>query len=133
MMNFYFDLNKEVIEGPSEFLGSLSNRMHVTKMIDRTTRNILQFLIRKYPPSKSKIIDTELSKQIVEVNRTFDLQNDILLNAGMSFVAEDQRDYTRSIKQWLNMLISETKAVYPTFKQIIKEIFTDGDNSLAGE
>lgn len=51
----------------------------------------------------------------------------------MSFAEEDQRDFTRSIKRWLNMVISETKTVYPSFKQVIKEIFTDGDSSLMGE
>lgn len=132
-MNFYLDLNREILSGPVDYLGSLTNRMHLTKLIDRTTRNILEFLIRKYPPSLTKLADTELANVIAGVNRTSDLQNDILRNAGMSFVAEDQRDFTYSIKLWLNKLITETKEFYPAFKTVIKSIFTDGDNSLMGE
>jgi len=107
--------------------------MNLTKLIDSTTRNIIGFLTCKYPPSKNKIVDTELANVISEVNRTFDLQNDILRNAGMNFAIDEQRDFTRSIKVWLNMIISESKRVFPLFKQVIKEIFTDGDNSLMGE
>jgi hypothetical protein len=32
--------------------------MSISKTIDQTTRNILDFLIRKYPPSRNKIVDT---------------------------------------------------------------------------
>lgn len=41
VMNFYFDINNEIIRGPAELLETLGSRMTISKTIDETTRNIL--------------------------------------------------------------------------------------------
>lgn len=52
---------------------------------------MLEFLIKKYPPSKHKILDTDLAKHVKEVNRITEVQYDILSNAGISFVGNSQK------------------------------------------
>ncbi len=100
--------------------------MAVTKSIDEATRNILDFLIKKYPPSKNKIVDTELANKIREVNRQSDLANDILRNSGMNFSDDTgKRDFTREIKLWINRLIEHTKVFYPRFKKQMTVLFTN--------
>lgn len=42
-------------------------------------------------------------------------------------------DFTQQIKIWINRLINQTKKVFPTFKQKVKEIFNGDQNSIDGE
>jgi hypothetical protein len=82
--------------------------------MDEALRNALEFLIKKYPPSKHKILDTELLKHIIPINKTNDAKYDILANAGMSFQANQTKsDFTSEIKIWINKIIMETKRKFP--------------------
>jgi hypothetical protein len=47
----------------------------------------------KYPQSRSKIIDTEISAKIQHVAKNLDPKYDMLANAGMKFQT-DKPDYT---------------------------------------
>jgi hypothetical protein len=39
-------------------------KMELLQETDSTLRSILEFMIKKYPPSKTKVLDTELAKII---------------------------------------------------------------------
>lgn len=103
-------------------------RIELLSVLDSSSRNALEFQIKKYPPSKHKILDTELLKYIAQVNRVGDLSYEMLSNAGMSFVGK-KADYTREIKLWVNRLIGETQRVFPEFKAKIKQIFIGRESS----
>lgn len=105
--------------------------MEIVAVMDQTFKNVLEFLIKKYPQSKHKVVDTDLSKYIVDVNRQFDPYYDLVRNSGVSFVdTTGKTDWTREIKVWINLLISETKKVFPIFKNKVKEIFVGRDGSI---
>lgn len=102
--------------------------------VDSSMRNVLEFLIQKYPPSKHKILDTDLAKHITEVKRTGDLHYEILRNAGFTFADDTGKvDFSREIKLWLNRLVEEVKRTYPTFRHRMKELFMGRENSIDGE
>jgi hypothetical protein len=51
----------------------------------------------------------------------------------MSFTDDTGKsDYTKEIKIWINRLINETKKVFPTFQNKVKEIFNGDQNSIDG-
>jgi hypothetical protein len=103
----------------------------MSSTIDVSFRNILEFLIKKYPPSKHKIVDTELAKYIKETKRQAELQYDILRNAGVTFADDTGKtDFSREIKLWLNKLITEVKRTYPKFKNSMKTLFMGPEGSL---
>lgn len=89
--------------------------MEITAELDKASRNVLEFLMSKYPPSRNKIVDTEISAKIKDVAKNFDPKYDMLVNAGMKFNM-DKFDYTFEIKKWVNKLIAETKDQFPLFK-----------------
>lgn len=102
----------------------------INTTIDSTLRTVLEFLIRKFPPSKHKIVDTELAKHIKEVKRHGEIQYEILKNAGVSFaIVKDKGNYFPEIKRWINQLISEVKRTYPSFRNAMKELFMGREGS----
>lgn len=53
-------------------------------MINIASKNCLQFLMNKYPPSRRKKVDTELSEKISDTNKEFSVPKyDMLVNAKM--------------------------------------------------
>lgn len=75
-------------------------------------------------------MDTEISKYITEIRNHTNLENDILRNAGMSFVDNTgKNDFTREIKVWINKLLSEVRRVFPKFKKDMQEMFRGYESS----
>ena len=69
----------------------------------------MKFLIYKYPPSRKKIVDTELSDRIVATKEYLVVENDMLKNAQMDLGLRDgQTNFDKDIKIWINKLIAET-------------------------
>jgi hypothetical protein len=102
-------------------------------MVDRQIRDILEYMLNKYQPSRKKIIDTDLISKVKEVKRHTDLAYDILLNARFDFGYEaGKADYSRDIKRWLNVLVIESKAQLPRFRKVFKHIFTNKEFSDGG-
>lgn len=111
-----------------------SARGEIFSNIDLSMRNILEFLIRKYPPSRHKIVDTELARDIREVKRHGDIKYDILRNAGVSFTDDTGKsDFSYDIKRWLNVLIEEVKRTYPSFHGEMKKLFAGKEMSVMEE
>jgi len=71
--------------------------------IDCSLRFQLDFLVHKYPPSRHKIVDTELGKHIPEMRRHTDIQYDMLRNAAVTFTTGCG---IKHIKLWLNKLVT---------------------------
>jgi hypothetical protein len=70
-------------------------KVEITAELDKSSRNILEFLISKYPPSRSKIIDTEISSRIKPMAKHMDPTYDMLTNSGMKFHGDSNKhDYT---------------------------------------
>jgi hypothetical protein len=133
VMDFSVRIDKRIKENAkrSQFVLQHETRMEIVAVMDQTFKNVLEFLIKKYPQSKHKVVDTDLSKYIVDVNRQFDPYYDLVRNSGVSFVdTTGKTDWTREIKVWINLLISETKKVFPIFKNKVKEIFVGRDGSI---
>jgi predicted component of type VI protein secretion system len=85
-------------------------------LLDSYHRNILEYLIMKYPPSQNKIVDIELSRKIKEVSKHNDPQYEMLNNAWVSFSNKtNNKDFTKEIKIWLNILTKEVKKQFPKF------------------
>ena len=102
--------------------------------MDRAMRKSLEYLIKKFPPSKHKIVDTSLARHIVEIKRHTDTNYDILRNAGVSFVDDTGKtDFAYDIKLWLNRLITEVKTSFPIFKDRMKELFNGNETSIADD
>lgn len=101
-------------------------------IIDSSLRNSLEFLIHKYPPSRHKVVDTELGRSIGEIKRHTELQHDVLRNAGVSFTME-KLQYAAEIKHWINRLIGEVRATYPRFKDDMKILFRGYEGSTTNE
>lgn len=111
-----------------------NKRTSLITIIDQSLRRTLEYLIDKHPPSKHKIVDTEIAKYVVELRNHTDLENDMLRNAGMSFASKTGKsDFTRDIKIWINRLLLEVKAVFPKFKKNMEDIFRGFDNSSMNE
>ena len=91
-------------------------KVEVTAELDRSARNVLEFLMSKYPPSRHKIVDSDISSKIPEMRRHLEPQYDILSNAGVNFRVEGLVDYTKEIKKFINKLIKETKGEFPRFR-----------------
>lgn len=103
------------------------------RLFNEASKNSLEYLIHKYPPSRTKQVDTELSERIKETKSFSMVKYDLLKNAGVYFgEKKGQTDFSTEIKQWLNKLILETKKEYPSFKQKMKDIFTNNEGSLDG-
>lgn len=45
---------------------------------------------------------------------------------------EKQTDFTKEIKTWLNILVTESKKQFPIFKMQMQDIFTNTDGSIDG-
>lgn len=43
---------------------------------------------------------------------------------------EKQTDFTKEIKMWLNKLVTETKTQFPIFKEKMRSIFVNPDESI---
>lgn len=79
-------------------------------LLNQSSKSILEFLISKYPPSRRKKIDTELSDKISINNKFSVIKYDMLSNSKMNIgMVEKQTDFTKEIKIWLNVLVTETK------------------------
>lgn len=103
------------------------------EVFDHSTKSTLTFLINKYPPSRRKIIDTELTEKIPEMRIFSIAKYDILKNAGSLIgLDQNQKDFTRDIKLFLNKILKETREQYPKFKQTMKTIFTNTEGSIDG-
>lgn len=101
-------------------------KKNLFKIFDKAAVSTLQYLIHKYPPTRSKLIDTELSERIKEIKVFSVIKYDLLRNAGMEFgIKKGQTDFTTDIKLWLNCIIKESKAQFPLFKERMKRIFTN--------
>jgi hypothetical protein len=102
--------------------------------VNESLRNCLEYLISKYPPSRHKIADSELSKHITEVKRHADVQYETLKNAGVSFVDDTgKEDFSREIKIWINKLIRELRSIFPKFKNDMRTLFRGQEGSSLGE
>lgn len=63
---------------------SVVYRPEIYHMINGASKKSLQFLISKYPPSRRKKIDSELSERIKDTNKEFSVTKcDMLSNAKM--------------------------------------------------
>jgi hypothetical protein len=49
------------------------SRLATIVVIDESLRNSLEYLIKKYPPSRHKIADSELAKRITKVQKQTDI------------------------------------------------------------
>lgn len=108
-------------------------KFEVARLVDRQIRDILEYMLKKYPPSKKKIIDNDLTSKVKEVKRHTDFAYDILLNANFDFqYCSDKLDYSRDIKKWLNAIIKESKAQFPKFRSTFKHIFMNKEFSDGG-
>jgi hypothetical protein len=65
-MEFCYHSTKKFQEDPKIFVEAFNHerKMELLHEIDSTLRSILEFMIKKYPPSKTKVLDTELAKMI---------------------------------------------------------------------
>lgn len=109
------------------------NEREILEVFDDATKQTLNFLINKYPPSRRKIIDTELTEKIPEVMSFSVAKYDILKNSGSQIgFNQNQTDFTRDVKVFLNKIIKESKKQFPKFKQIMKTIFANTEGSLDG-
>lgn len=78
----------------------------MARLVDRQIRDILEYMLKKYPPSRKKIIDTDLAAKVKEVKRHTDFAYDILLNSAFNFnYFPEKIDYSKDIKRFLNTLI----------------------------
>ena len=103
------------------------------QLFNESSVEALRFLIHKYPPSRTNLIDTELSEKIQETKGYSVVKYDLLKNAGMEIgLTPGQTDFSKEIKRWLNRLIQETRKQYPLFKQTMKSIFSGSEGSLDG-
>lgn len=77
-------------------------------MLNEASKKSLQFLINKYPPSRRKIIDTDISEKIKDTSKEFSIvKYDMLSGAKMDIgLDEKQTDFTKDIKLWLNKLVT---------------------------
>lgn len=106
----------------------------MARLVDSEIRAILEYMLKKYPPSRKKIVDTDLATKIKEVKRHTDYAYDILRNANFDFeYSSTKHDYSRDIKRWLNALILESKAQFSKFRSTIRKIFTHRETIDAGE
>jgi hypothetical protein len=81
----------------------------------------------KYPPSRNKVVDIEISNRIREIRRHTDPVYEMLNNASMRFFRSAySQDFTFEVKRWVNRLIIETKVQFPLFKETVKSIFVGG-------
>ena len=105
----------------------------ILDVFDKSAKETLTFLINKYPPSRRRIIDTELTEKIKEKKFCSVAKYDILKNSGVPIgMDEDQTDFTKDIKLFLNALIKETRKEFPLFKQTMKGIFSNHEGSMDG-
>lgn len=109
-------------------------KFEVARLVDREIRDILEYMLMKYPPSRKKIVDTDLAVKIKQVKRHTDYAYDILRNANFQFdYSPTKHDYSRDIKRWLNRLIIESKAQFSKFRSTVKKIFTNREFSDGGD
>lgn len=127
VIDMHYELQEEMSLSKEPNLNQLQ-KVEITAELDKASRNILEFLISKYPPSRCKFIDTEISSKIKEMKKHMDPAYDMLTNAGMKFNGDDtKQDYTYEVKKWVNKMIAETKQQFPKFKETVTQIFLGED------
>lgn len=92
-------------------------KFELARLVDDEIRGVMEFMLRKYPPTRNRSVDGELMEQARELKRSEDPTYDMLRNAEFSFhYHSKKRNYTREIKLWLNILIEECRKQFPRFR-----------------
>lgn len=126
IINRCYDLQELFLEKNFELPSSskMKRALELLKLVDRSSKESLEYLIHKYPQSRGKVADSELYKRIKEMNKSNEIGYDLLVNANVSFSAPSSKaDFSKEIKMFLNRLLTETKTQFEGFRRTMEDIF----------
>ena len=69
-------------------------------------KDVLNFVILKYPKSEDKEVNQTFKNKVREVHNLSDNTNDLVYRSGIKFEYEQDGDYNSKIMEFLNYVIS---------------------------